>query len=359
MAMNMQAMVQQIASMSEEQREQLLSRMTPEQRQQAIQMHSAMMDMQHLMGCFAADPQKPDEPYSTFAVLHSLASCPTMRVLGDPPAAAVLDAIEAALADDGAFDASERQRLGGLPPPVRRTLLLLYWQLYSMKLKEVIKTPLDEAAEQQWDKAQKVATGVLMKAQMMIPNCRRPQPCLALARVSALLVNSQWDHDDSACKAMMAAVLQSDGLPPPQLRLMAACAEKETGNREVLAGKLVEVRVELHRDHAETSTGGGADGATPAIATSQMNPHGILEAYWLYIEGVKPEGTPNSLIAAQPVVVKDLREAVVRATQAFMAPPDAGTYNLRIHLTSTSVTGVNLAHDCTFTVVEDDVPALV
>ena len=116
MAMNMQAMAQQIASMSEEQREQLLSRMTPEQRQQAIQMHSAMMDMQHLMGCFAADPQKPDEPYSTFAVLHSLASCPTMRVLGDPPAAAVLDAIEAALADDGAFDASERQRLGGLPP---------------------------------------------------------------------------------------------------------------------------------------------------------------------------------------------------------------------------------------------------
>ena len=37
---------------------------------------------------------------------------------------------------------------------------------------------------------------------------------------------------------------------------MAACAEKETGNREVLAGKLVEVRVQLHRDHAETSTGG-------------------------------------------------------------------------------------------------------
>ena len=35
MAMNMQAMAQQIASMSEEQREQLLSRMTPEQRQQA------------------------------------------------------------------------------------------------------------------------------------------------------------------------------------------------------------------------------------------------------------------------------------------------------------------------------------
>ena len=89
------------------------------------------------------------------------------------------------------------------------------------------------------------------------------------------------------------------------------------------------------------------------MTQSQMNPHGILEAYWLYIEGVKPEGTPNSLIAAQPVV-KDLREAVVRATQAFMAPPDAGTYNLRIHLTSTSVTGVNLAHDCTFTVVEDD-----
>ena len=352
MAMNMQAMAQQIASMSEEQREQLLSRMTPEQRQQAIQMHSAMMDMQHLMGCFAADPQKPDEPYSTFAVLHSLASCP--RCARSAPAAARFHD-RGGLADDGAFDASERQRFGGLPPVADAAAAVLAALLDEAE--GGIKTLLDEAAEQQWDKAQKVATGVLMKAQMMIPNCRRPQPGCARARLGAprqLAVGPR-----RLGVAMMAAVLQSDVAAAAAAALMAACAEKETGNREVLAGKLVEVRVELHRDHAETSTGGAADGATPAIATSQMNPHGILEAYWLYIEGVKPEGTPNSLIAAQPVVVKDLREAVVRATQAFMAPPDAGTYNLRIHLTSTSVTGVNLAHDCTFTVVEDDVPALV
>ena len=41
----------------------------------------------------------------------------------------------------------------------------------------------------------------------------------------------------------------------------------------------------------------------------------------------------------------------------FVAPP-AGSYTLRVHVLSTSVVGVELTTDVTFTVEEDDVPAL-
>jgi hypothetical protein len=51
---------------------------------------------------------------------------------------------------------------------------------------------------------------------------------------------------------------------------------------------------------------------------------GIYEAYWLYLEGVKPEGTANSLVMAQPMVVKDLKATAVTAEATFTAPPDPG-----------------------------------
>lgn len=83
----------------------------------------------------------------------------------------------------------------------------------------------------------------------------------------------------------------------------------------------------------------------------------VDEAYWLYIEGLKPEGTPNSLIAAKPMVVKNLDEEVIVDDVPFIAPP-AGTYTLRVHVISTSVIGIWLMTDVSFTVAEDDVPDL-
>ena len=82
------------------------------------------------------------------------------------------------------------------------------------------------------------------------------------------------------------------------------------------------------------------------------------EAYWLYIEGLKPEGTPNSLIAAQPLVVKDLEMQTIEAKVPFTAPPKSGTYTLRAHVCSTSVVGLEMSADVDFIVIEDDVPAL-
>ena len=67
---------------------------------------------------------------------------------------------------------------------------------------------------------------------------------------------------------------------------------------------------QVTREHA------GSGSASSAVSSGPMNPHGILEAYWLYCEGAKPEGTANSLLGAQPLVVQDL------ALQASRAGPE-------------------------------------
>ena len=82
------------------------------------------------------------------------------------------------------------------------------------------------------------------------------------------------------------------------------------------------------------------------------------EAYWLFLEGLKPEGTANSLIQAKPAVCKDVNDKYVEESMMFTAPPTAGTYHLRVHVLSTSVIGIELTKDVDFTVVEDDVPDL-
>ena len=146
----------------------------------------------------------------------------------------------------------------------------------------------------------------------------------------------------------MAKHLQDeDSLPMPKLSLAATAEAKTTS--EIVAGTTMNATVKLTRQHAAIP----GEGARPACNNEQ----GIYEAYWLYIEGIKPEGTPNSLIAAKPMVVKNLEEAVIVDEVPFVAPP-AGTYTLRVHVLSTSVIGVELTTDVTFTVEEDDVPAL-
>lgn len=122
----------------------------------------------------------------------------------------------------------------------------------------------------------------------------------------------------------------------------------------MLVNGVVKVGVALYRDHASAPSE-----KTPAVAESKMNPQGILEAYWCYVEGVKPDAqTPNSLIGAQPMVVKSLDEAFVSLEVCFRAPPTAGKYPIKVHVISTSVIGIDQMIDAEFCVVEDDVPDL-
>ena len=52
----------------------------------------------------------------------------------------------------------------------------------------------------------------------------------------------------------------------------------------------------------------------PWVPTSWFYcPQGIFEAYWCIVEGQKPKETPNSFIAAAPLIVKDLEQACDRA----------------------------------------------
>ena len=241
-------------------------------------------------------------------------------------------------------------------------------------------------SEQQLQRAKQLATKVLMQAQMLVPQQRWVQATLGVARMSALIVNEVWSHDDEACHARMKEVLKADGLEYPRLTLRtrtvsgaesAAAAtpaeepdvlpdegEVEPEPCTSLPGQHVVVEVEVTRVHA------GSGSASSAISSGPMNPHGILEAYWLYVEGVKPEGTPNSLLGAQPLVVQDLAlqvikgrvsnpgpdpdpdpdpnpypsphlhpnpNQVIKGKVSFIAPPTPGEYQLAVHVVSTSV----------------------
>jgi len=216
------------------------------------------------------------------------------------------------------------------------------------------------------------ATRLLVQAQAAVPHTRWVQPLLAVLSTSALLVNTCWSGSDEACVERMRKVLESDGLPYPELSLRAVAhigadsSEAAGGSRCVdlptqtmdeleavqgvfLPGKPVVIEVEMTREHAAAA--GGL--AQPAA----NNPDGILEAYFLVLEGVKPDPTPNSLLAFQPIVVKTLSTPAVRARVVFMAPP-AGSYTVRAHLSSNSVIGIGYDADVHFEVQEDDVPEL-
>lgn len=60
--------------------------------------------------------------------------------------------------------------------------------------------------------------------------------------------------------------------------------------------------------------------------------------------------TPNSLLAAQPLVVTGLSQKTLNADATFLAPPTPGVYALRVHIMSAFVVGVELEHDLEFTV---------
>jgi len=58
-----------------------------------------------------------------------------------------------------------------------------------------------------------------MQAQMLVPQQRWVQATLGVARMSALIVNEVWSHDDEACHVRMKEVLEADGLEYPRLTL--------------------------------------------------------------------------------------------------------------------------------------------
>jgi len=343
-----------------------MEQMTPEQRDQMEKMQKGLLDLKHIAEKLKPSVENPDAEVSLLTIVRALASAP---ILGELPTAPpeqkesaekavaectneVLGKLEKAFVKAGAF---EDGALSDCDATEGRNTLLLYFHMYQQnpELKELV-AEMPPGVEALRGYVNGLATKLLIKAQMLMPQQRWVQPTLAIARASALISTALWSHTDEGALGAMKTILAEDSLEVPKLSVSATAGPKATQGEgdECAAGQQVLTVVSLMRLHASSAGEGTAEPPVP------NNPQGIFEAYWLYIEGLKPEGTPNSLICAQPMVVKDLAADVIKAEAGFQAPPTPGTYTLRVHILSTSVIGVDLTCEVSFTVVEDDVPTL-
>jgi len=353
--------MQAMQNMTPEQAREFMASMSPEQRAQMKQMQEGMFDLKHLCEKLKPAADDPDAPVSLLRVICALAGAPALKRLPEDPEqreqadAAIAEAtdellakLEAALVAAKAFEAGA---LAECEPTERRNALILYWHMHQSNMPELAAT-MPSGLDSLRAYLNNLATKLLVKAQMLMPQQRWVQPTLAVAHASALVANALWSHTDEKALGAMRAILAEDGLSTPKLSLAATAGPRGTSGvgDEVATGQQVLVSVKLTREHAKKA----GEGETPPC----NNPQGIYEAYWVFVEGLKPKDTPNSLICAQPMVVKDVEQAVVTAEAPFQAPPKAGLYQLRVHIVSTSVIGVDLSYDVGFTVVDDDVPAL-
>jgi len=354
-------MAEMLAKMTPEQAKAFMANLSPEQKMQMQKIHEGMHDLKHIVLSLKPKEDAPDAEVSLLSVVMALASAPTLlKPIEDEDEKAVaeaamaectdevLDKLEAAFVEAKAFDAGA---LVSCKKLVRRNVLLIYWHMHRSNMKELADS-MPGGVEATRGYLNQLIITLLVKAQMALPQQRWVQPTLAVAGASALISNALWSHTDKEALQMMEKILQEDQLKYPKLQLEGQAGPKSTNGEgdECVAGQAVQLTVRLKREHFTKP--GAAEQPTP------NNPQGIVEAYWLYVEGLKPEGTPNSLIAAQPMVVKDASQTVISAEVPFTAPPNAGEYTLRLRVTSTSVVGVNHVVDVGFKVVEDDVPAL-
>jgi len=339
--------------MTPEQAKEMMEQMSPEEKQKMAAMQASMHALGHMVTKLKPSDDDPDAVVSTLQLMTAFATNPIFeQMVGKPMEEKgvewkkeCMDKIQSKLIDEGALTS---EALEPLTPNERNYLLLLYLHMYYTKLGEEFTKELPDAVEQLRAYLNQQTTQLLIKLQMLLPQQRWVQPTLTNARVSALMANQLWSHDDSAAIDKMTTVLAEDELPFPKLAVEAMAAPRDPNSSELIAGQPVVITIRIRRDHAST------DAAQP----KPNNEQGIYEAYWLFLEGLKPEGTANSLIQAKPAVCKDVNSKYVEESMMFTAPPTPGTYHLRVHVLSTSVIGIDLTKDVDFTVVEDDVPDL-
>mmetsp|Transcript_75892 Transcript_75892/g.201635 ORF Transcript_75892/g.201635 Transcript_75892/m.201635 type:complete len:388 (+) Transcript_75892:32-1195(+) len=370
--------------MTQAQKDQLLAQMPPELREQAKAISAAMADIGAICKAVLPPPDKPDRPLPAHQLVMALASAPSFHALGEHLVPETLDALEAALIAHGAFSegalvlpegpalVEPNAPKAGLEPAsavtptelyahwedttgkrsdaaIRRNALLIYWIMYKHKFGED-EIKLDPRTNIQTGLVNTIATKLLIRCQTVMPLQNKwVQPSITVANLSARFCNQLWSDEHPDCLKRMGEILEETGSRFPSISIEARCSAAETGAATILPGKQVAIDINMIRSHAHEQ------GAELPECT---NPQGIYEAYWCYVEGLKPEGTPNTLVSAQPVVVKDLTASLVEAKFIFIAPETPGEYGLRLHFCNTSIIGCYETYDCRFEVAEDDVPCL-
>jgi len=317
----------------------------------------------------------------------AISSAPSFNALGDHLVPETLDALEKVLITHGAFaegaltlpeetpaepptkpvPGSPQAQPGYQPTPaelygswedpsgkrndaaIRRNALLIYWVMYQQKISEE-ELKLDPKTNIQSGLVNKIATKLLIRCQTVMPLQNKwIQQSVTVANLSARFCNQLWADDDPDCIRRMEEILKETGTFFPKISIEARCSAAEMGAATIMPGKQVAIDINMIREHAH---------AQGAELPECSNPQGIYEAYWCYVEGVKSDG-PNSLVSAQPVVVKDLCAPLVETKLIFIAPEKAGKYQLRLHFCNTSIIGCYKTYDCPFEVIEDDVPTLM
>uniref|UniRef100_A0A7S2H1A8 SEC63 domain-containing protein n=1 Tax=Haptolina brevifila TaxID=156173 RepID=A0A7S2H1A8_9EUKA len=358
------AAMQAAANMTPEQAQEMLDQMSPEEREKARQMQETMrkagLDLAHLVQTLKPSDEDPDAEVSLVNLCRAFATAPAMQALGTDEKQLLGPTLEYSVAKDALSKVEDKlEELGALKTDELndmenethwRNVVLTLWHMWKLAADDAFVETLPGELDYWRQGANQTVTQLLIKCQMLMPQQRWVQVTLAIASMSALMANALWSHTDPKALTKMAEVISNDGLLQPKLCCTASAVWKESpSSNEVPAGQQVLVNVELVREHASE------EGSEQPKCN---NPQDIYEAYWLYVEGIKPQGTANSLIVAKPMVVKDVTQKVVTGTAIFLAPPDPAVYKLRIYITSTSVIGIHLKAECQFVVVEDDVPDL-
>eukprot|EP00316_Scyphosphaera_apsteinii_P012230 CAMPEP_0119317232 /NCGR_PEP_ID=MMETSP1333-20130426/42420_1 /TAXON_ID=418940 /ORGANISM="Scyphosphaera apsteinii, Strain RCC1455" /LENGTH=407 /DNA_ID=CAMNT_0007323105 /DNA_START=117 /DNA_END=1340 /DNA_ORIENTATION=+ len=389
-AQRKQVIADALANASPEERDQMLAqqqkmqremeRASPAEQKQMAQQAAIMRDIGIFFQHLRPEGAETASVLGTVDVLAAMAECQLFEALNaviksleeDKQKSVVRSFItlEQALMIHGVEADAVALRETKLKPEKKRPLLLLLWVLYQHKVNPTVV--LDEQTQQYFETTKRLATQMFMHAQLALPQQRWVQPTLAVSRVAALFVNELWSHDDEECikrmKDILAPPKEPDaGMPYPMLALSARTIktlELEKGFASKLDAdaclvpavclprQSISVQVELSRLHACRNT------APASIADNDLNPKGILEAYWLYVEGHTPEGSSSVLLAAQPLTVADLSTPSCSATVKFDAPKQPAEYLLTVYIASTSVVGCDMSLNLKFKVEEDDVPAL-
>jgi len=369
--------------MTQAQKDQLLAQMPPELREQAKAISAAMADIGCICKAMLPPKEDPDKPVPSHQLVMALAQAPSFHALGDHAVPETLDALEQVLIKHVAFAEGEL----ALPEPpaavesaakptldggsgvtpaelyanwedpsgkrndaaIRRNVLLIYWIMYKHAITEE-ELKLDPKTNIQTGLVNTIATKLLIRCQTVMPLQNKwIQQSITVANLSARFCNQLWSDSDAACLSRMQEILKETGTFFPKTSIEARCSAHETGAMSIMPGKQVAIDINMIRYHAHEQ---GAD------LPECTNPQGIYEAYWCYVEGVKSDGQANSLVSAQPVVVKDLCAQMVESKFVFIAPETPGKYTLRLHFCNTSIIGCYKTYDCTFEVQEDDVPLL-
>jgi len=226
-----QAMEQTLAKATPEERKQIQlqqkqmmkawEKASPEEKQAMAQQQQTMKDVGAYCQGVKPDGANPNKELSTVDCMCAMATCPSFEALHET--IKNLDAeekkktvmgfitLERALmehaSEEDAAGLRDSKDVSGAEK--RRALLLLMWVLYRAKAGDSV--PLDERFMGFVEGSKRLATKVLMQAQMLLPQQRWIKATIATSRLAALLVNELWSHDDDECKSKMSEMLQKQG----------------------------------------------------------------------------------------------------------------------------------------------------